>query len=102
MKATCLRRPTQPLYTGSATCTRSPTKCVGATLAPHCVRCSAGVVVGVFAGALSGSLRGFKLVPAKRRCLVPPTSGYPAERVRGRPQAVGQHFAKRRKNKENE
>lgn len=41
----------------------------GATLAPHCVWCSAGVVVGV--GAFSGSLLGSKLGPTKWRHLVP-------------------------------
>jgi hypothetical protein len=46
----------------------------GATLAPHCVWCSAGVVVGRFAGAFSGSLRGLKLVPSKWRYLAPPAS----------------------------
>jgi hypothetical protein len=50
-------------------CTRSPAKYAGATLAPHA---SAGVVVGV--GAFSGTLRGLKLVPAKRRSLSPRTS----------------------------
>jgi hypothetical protein len=51
-------------------------------------------VVGV--GAFSGSFLGLELVPSKRRCLVPPTSGYPLspkgdprENVRGRPPAVG-------------
>ncbi len=42
-------------------CIRSPTKYVGATLAPHA---SAGVVVGVC--AFSGSFCRLKLVPAKR------------------------------------
>ncbi len=42
-------------------CTRSPAKDAGA------------MVVGV--GAFSGSLCGLELVPAKWRCLVPPTSG---------------------------
>jgi hypothetical protein len=50
------------------------------------------MVVGLppvgMACAFSSSLRGLKLVPSKRRYLVPPTSGYPAENVRGRPQAV--------------
>ena len=42
--------------------------------------------------AFSGVFRGLRLVPAKWRCLVPPTSGYPAEGMRGRPLTVGQPF----------
>jgi hypothetical protein len=57
---------------------------------------ASGQVVGVC--AFSGSLRGLKLVPVKWRYLVPPTSGYPAESVRGRPQAVGQPIYHERNN----
>src|SRR5687768_16570887 len=39
--------------------------------------------------AFSGSLRGFRLVPSKRRHLVPPTSGYPSKMRWDGPPAVG-------------
>jgi len=62
---------------------------------------AAAMVVGV--GAFSGTLRGLKLIPSKRRCLVPPTSphdprqgaprglrdGYSAKTMQGWPQTVG-------------
>jgi hypothetical protein len=38
---------------------------------------------------------GLQLVPSKQRDLVPPTSGYPAESMRGRPPAVRQHSVRR-------
>ena len=50
-------------------------------------RTAGAIVVGV--GAFSGNLRGLKLVPSKWRYFVPPTSGYPAESMRGRQRAVG-------------
>jgi hypothetical protein len=60
--------------------------------------------------AFSGSLRGWKLVSSKWRCLLPPgrlaqpcrdpwvelvetISGYPAESMRGKPQVVGRKTA---------
>jgi hypothetical protein len=53
---------------------RSPAESAGATLAPRvvCLANHAGVVVGV--AAFLGSLCHLKLVPAKWRPLVPPTS----------------------------
>jgi hypothetical protein len=52
------------------------------------VGCAEAVVVGV--AAFSSRLLVSKLVPSKRRYLVPPMlhDGYPAESVWGRPQAV--------------
>jgi len=54
----------------NTSCTRSPTKNVGA------------MVVGVC--AFLGTFRGLKLVPSKWRFLVPPTSGYPYRLLRKR------------------
>ena len=54
-----------------------------------------GHVVGRFAGAFSGSLRGLKLVPAKWRYLIPPAlirvlrDEYPVKIIRDVPPAVG-------------
>src|SRR5215212_4880539 len=67
-----------------------PRKSTETTLAPHVVSLAnhAGVVVGV--GAFSSSLRGFRMVPAKWRPLVPPTSPHQGATRRVTP-AVGHH-----------
>jgi hypothetical protein len=56
---------------------------------PTTERVSGTGVVGRFAGAFSGSSRGLELAPAKRRCLVPPTSGYSSKIRWSGLQAVG-------------
>ena len=53
-------RLTQPRFTGSATCTRSPAKYAGAMVVRVC--------------AFLSRSRGLKLVPSKWRYLVPPAS----------------------------